>query len=100
MILYLFSAGCGATAGNPAPDFYLRHHPLSLPIVKKEDILQKNPIRGGFFLFEIGYDQADALLALANKHGLSHTRVIRDLGGNDRVVYLSKNSPYERKKRI
>ena len=51
VILYLFSAGCGATAGNPAPDFYLRHHPLSLPIVKKKDILQKNPIRSGIFLF-------------------------------------------------
>ena len=54
----------------------------------------------GFFLFEIGYDQKDALLSLAREHGFAHTHVIRDLGGNDRVVYLSKNIPYERKKLI
>lgn len=43
--------------------------------------------RGGFFLFEIGYDQADALKELASEHGLSAT-VFRDFGGNDRVVLL------------
>jgi len=43
----------------------------------------------GFLLLEIGYDQADDLRALSEKHGFSHT-VYRDLGGNDRVVYLKK----------
>jgi len=43
--------------------------------------------RGGFFLFEIGYDQADALRALADAHGMQIT-VFRDYGGNDRVVLL------------
>lgn len=43
--------------------------------------------RGGFWLFEIGYDQADALRALANEHGLSF-ELTRDLGGHDRVVRL------------
>ncbi len=43
--------------------------------------------RGGFFLFEIGYDQADALKSLAAEHGLAAT-VFRDFGGNDRVVLL------------
>ena len=42
---------------------------------------------GGFWLFEIGYDQADALRRLAAEHGLS-CEVTRDLGGNDRVVRL------------
>ena len=44
--------------------------------------------RDGFFLFEIGYDQADDLRALAQKHGFSGVEVIRDYGGNDRVVRL------------
>ena len=42
---------------------------------------------GGFILFEIGYDQADALRALAKEHGRC-TEVFRDFGGNDRVVLL------------
>lgn len=41
----------------------------------------------GCFLFEIGYDQAEALRALAAEHGLS-AEVFRDYGGNDRVVLL------------
>ena len=41
----------------------------------------------GFFLFEIGYDQAEELQALAKEHGLS-AEVFRDYGGNDRVVLL------------
>ena len=43
--------------------------------------------KDGFFLFEIGYDQADEIKALAAKHGLSAT-VFRDYGGNDRVALL------------
>lgn len=53
------------------------------PLLKKD----------GFFLFEIGFDQADALRALAEKHAIKQTHVIRDFGGNDRVVYLS-NIPF------
>ena len=48
----------------------------------------------GFFLFEIGYDQADALTALAKEHNFAHVRIIRDLGGRDRVVYIS-NTPFD-----
>ena len=48
----------------------------------------------GFFLFEIGFDQADDLTSLAKEHNLAHVRVIRDFGGNDRVVYIS-NIPYD-----
>lgn len=42
----------------------------------------------GFFLFEIGYDQADALRELGERYGFSGFAVIRDFGGNDRVVHL------------
>ncbi len=42
---------------------------------------------GGFMLFEIGYDQADALRVLAKAHGMC-AEVFRDYGGNDRVVLL------------
>ena len=44
----------------------------------------------GFFLFEIGYDQADAVTALGNDAGFDAVRVLRDYGGNDRVVLLQK----------
>ena len=42
----------------------------------------------GFFLFEIGYDQAEDLKALAKKHGFSGVEILRDYGGNDRVVRI------------
>ena len=48
----------------------------------------------GFFLFEIGYDQADDLTALAKEHNFAHVHTIRDLGGCDRVVYIS-NIPFD-----
>ena len=43
---------------------------------------------GGCMLFEIGYDQGDALRKLAAEQGL-HCRILKDYGGNDRVAYLS-----------
>ena len=54
------------------------------PLLKKD----------GFFLFEIGFDQADALTSLAKEHNFAHIRVVRDLGGRDRVVYIS-NKPFD-----
>lgn len=48
-------------------------------------------IPGGFMLLEIGYDQADALIALSREHGLRAT-VYRDYGGNDRVVLVRDTS--------
>jgi len=44
----------------------------------------------GFILFEIGYDQADAVVALGREHGFTNAQVFRDLGKRDRVVYLSR----------
>ena len=41
----------------------------------------------GFYLFEIGYDQAEDLKKLAAAYGRTAT-VFRDYGGNDRVVLL------------
>ena len=43
---------------------------------------------GGFFLFEIGYDQAEALKAIGAEYGFWGYEMLRDYGGNDRVVCL------------
>ena len=53
----------------------------------------------GFFLFEIGYDQANDLTTLAKEHNFAHVRIIRDLGGRDRVVYIS-NTPFDERSTI
>ncbi|MBQ7347353.1 MAG: peptide chain release factor N(5)-glutamine methyltransferase [Clostridia bacterium] len=47
---------------------------------------------GGFFLFEIGYDQADAVREIGVAAGFDDCRVIKDYGGNDRVVLLKKRT--------
>lgn len=44
----------------------------------------------GFILFEVGYDQAEAVVALGKRAGFYNSRIIRDYGGNQRVVYLSR----------
>lgn len=44
--------------------------------------------KGGFFLFEIGYDQGRAITALAAAHGFD-CRIYPDLGGNDRAAFLT-----------
>lgn len=43
----------------------------------------------GMFLFEIGYDQGEDLHRLAAEHGFS-CRIVRDLGGCDRVAVLTR----------
>ena len=43
----------------------------------------------GFMLFEIGYDQAKAVAAIAVENGFS-CEVFKDYGGNDRVAYLHR----------
>ena len=55
------------------------------------DNFAKNLKDGGFFLFEIGYDQGKALLTLAGERGLL-CEVHKDLGGCDRAVILRKIS--------
>ncbi len=46
---------------------------------------------GGCFIFEIGYDQATALEAIAREAGM-HCTVRRDLGGCDRMAILEEIS--------
>ncbi len=43
--------------------------------------------RGGFFAFEIGYDQGEALSELARKAGMS-SEIIKDYSGLDRVAVI------------
>lgn len=43
----------------------------------------------GFFAFEIGYDQGDAMRSLAKDHSLK-ADIIKDYSGNDRVAILKK----------
>ncbi len=43
------------------------------------------------YLFEIGFDQGNALRALAKEHGLSAS-VYQDLGGRDRLAVLTRTS--------
>jgi release factor glutamine methyltransferase len=43
----------------------------------------------GFIAFEIGYDQRDALILIAEKN-LMNIEILKDLGGNDRVAVLRK----------
>jgi release factor glutamine methyltransferase len=44
----------------------------------------------GFILFEVGYDQAEAVVALGKRAGFFVSRIIKDYGGNQRVVYLAR----------
>ena len=44
---------------------------------------------GGFFAFEIGYDQAQALTSIANEHSMK-CEIINDYSGNPRVAILKR----------
>ena len=44
---------------------------------------------GGVMIFEIGYDQREGIIDLAEKYGFS-CKVTRDWGGNDRVAEMGK----------
>ena len=47
---------------------------------------------GGRLYFEIGYDQGDAVSRLMQENDYMNIEVIKDYGGNDRVVYGIKRS--------
>lgn len=47
----------------------------------------------GKFIFEIGYDQAQNIRALAEENGLNCV-IFRDYGGNDRVAVLTANASH------
>ena len=38
-------------------------------------------------IFEIGYDQANDLISIADENGFN-CQIFKDYGGNDRVAYL------------
>lgn len=65
--------------GADGLDFYRAILTWHAPLLKPE----------GFFLFEIGYDQGEALRALAGRYGYT-CHVIRDLGGQDRVAVVRR----------
>lgn len=53
------------------------------------EIIRQSPAHltdGGWLLFEIGYDQAEAVRALMAENGFTEIEVMRDLAGHDRVV--------------
>ncbi len=52
-------------------------------------VCEKRLKSGGFIAFEIGYDQGEALSALAVKNGLS-CEILKDYSSNDRVAILRK----------
>lgn len=55
------------------------------------DNFYNNLYDGGAFIFEIGYDQADDLISMANEKNLS-CEVIKDLSKNDRCVIIYKDN--------
>lgn len=48
--------------------------------------------KDGFFLFEIGYDQAESVCELGRKAGFDDCKVRKDYGGNARVVTLRRKN--------
>lgn len=52
-------------------------------------VAEKWLVPDGFCLFEIGFDQANEVQALAKKQAFD-CRILRDYGGNDRVAVLKK----------
>lgn len=65
--------------GEDGGDFYRTLVPLAAGLIKDS----------GFIAFEIGYDQADLLRALAREVGMA-AEIIKDYSGNDRVAVLRR----------
>jgi len=72
-----FEPKMALVGGADGLDFYRRIIPNCKDRLKK----------GGFIAFEIGYRQANALAALAEKNGMT-AEIHRDLSGNDRLAVL------------
>lgn len=75
-----FEPAAALLGGTDGLDFYRAILELWCGLLKPE----------GLLLFEIGYDQREGIVSLAEKHGFSVT-VLRDLGGNDRVAVLKRH---------
>ena len=52
-----------------------------IPLLWKEALAP-----GGLIAFEIGFDQATAVVSFLERAGFCHIRTVKDYGGNDRVV--------------
>ena len=50
---------------------------------------------GGAFIFEIGYDQATDIRAIAEENGFN-CEITKDYGGNDRVAFLTRKNNGEK----
>ena len=75
-----FEPSAALDGGVDGLDFYRAIMEYHVPLLKRD----------GFILFEIGYDQADDLRALATAHGFA-CRIVKDLGGCDRVAVLTRS---------
>ncbi len=75
----LSEPGLALDGGEDGMDFYRRFLSLGPACLKER----------GFFLFEIGYDQGDAIKELATSFGYKCS-LRQDLGGNVRVAYIYK----------
>ena len=69
------------TDGGDGLNFYRRLAELTKEILKS----------GGWLLVEIGYQQAESVSAIFDKHALTEIKVLKDLSGNDRVVKARKH---------
>lgn len=76
-----FEPGVALDGGQDGLLFY-RHF-----LAQSKQLLKQ----GGFWLLEIGYDQQEAITALAAAQGFG-CRVYRDLGGNPRVAHVYKEN--------
>ena len=72
-----FAPRIAFVGGEDGSVFYRRLVPLYKEHIKKD----------GFMAFEIGYDQAELLLEIADENGMAAS-IIRDLSGKDRVAVL------------
>ena len=68
--------------GGDGLDFYRAILRLHTPLLRPQ----------GFMLFEIGYDQGEDLRRLSAEYGFD-CRIVRDLGGCDRVAVLTRREP-------
>ena len=72
-----FEPECALDGGSDGLDFYRDI------ITDAKDHLNKN----GLLMFEIGYDQGDAVRTLLSKSGFTENFLLKDYSGLDRIVY-------------
>ena len=58
------------------------------------DVCKQYLVYDGYIMFEIGYDQAEAVKQMLLEHGYSDIEVLKDLPGNDRTVVGIRRKSY------